>query len=306
MGTYLNPDQPSDLNDVVALYSGGVDSYCMAYLCQPDVLLQVNMGGKYGDAEVERMRQPEGFAGRVVRIDCKAIGQQEDSVTAIIPGRNAFLALFGSWYGSTLLLASIYEEAHVGGADKDEGFAAALAQLFDHMLQPQRWLPQGRKVRLLLPVHGLTKAELVGRVLQQGHNPQRLAANTFTCYQPQDRGIHWRLPDGTQPPRWRECGECGACARKWAAFAVWGVDVGFPRPAAMWGYYEEARAIEQEHDGRPMFPPTARWVRDQFDAWHGVTRPVDEAATYPMWERVRPQPVPDWIATRQASGRDLL
>lgn len=301
MGTYLHPDQPPDLDAVVALYSGGVDSYCMSYLCQPDVLLNVNMGGRYGDCETSKMVPPDGFAGLTVKLECKAIGQQEDAVTSIIPGRNAFLALFGSWYGSTLLLASIFEEAHVGGADKDEGFAAALAGLFDHMLQPQRWLPQGRTVRLLLPVHHLTKAQLVGRALLAGHDPQALAANTFSCYQPVSRPTLTEHFEGTDHGgivhTWLECGECGACARKWAAFAVWGVDVGFSRPAAVREYMEEAKRLyaagltwpDWKHEAhRVKAERTGQWVADQMDAWSGVVRPVEHAERYPMWERVRP------------------
>lgn len=279
---YLHPDAPAEKPAVVALYSGGVDSYCMSYLVQPDVLLQVNMGGKYGDAEAARLRPPASFTGTVIPLDCKVIGEFEDPVTSIVPGRNAFLALLGAQFGSTLLLASVYEEAHVGGADKDEGWCQAMAGLFDHMFQPQRWLPQGRTVRIKLPVHHLTKAQVVGLTLAAGHEPTSLASNTFSCYSP----VRHRMPRHGNPGPWRECGQCGACARKWAAFAVWGVPVGFDRPMAHDGYLAEAHSLLR-HPSERQDMRTAQWVADQLDAANGVVREIGEVANYPAPEPVR-------------------
>lgn len=271
----------------MALYSGGVDSYCMSYLCKPDVLLSVNMGGRYGDAEAEAMKVPPNFGGYQARLACPVIGEREDKTTSIVPGRNAFLALFGSWYGSTLLLASVYEEAHVGGADKDEGFAAALAGLFDHMYQPQRWLPQGRTVRLELPVHNLTKAQLVGLTIAAGHSPELLAANTFSCYTPVVTKFGVYGDSHREPEGWGACGQCSACARKWAAFSVWGVDVGFPRPDALQAYVQEAKRLHNpvpsQHvndEVRKHSQRTEQWVSDQMHAWYGHVRDLREVRSY--------------------------
>ena len=276
MGTYLHPDAPETKDDVVALYSGGVDSYCMSYLTKPDTLLCVNMGGRYGDVEAANLHTPPELEHSVVLLECKAIGGFEDPTTSIIPGRNAFLALFGAQFGSTLLLASVYEEAHVGGADKDEGFAWALGQLFDHMFAPQRWLPDGRQVRLRLPVHQLTKTQLVGRTLLAGHSRHDFAERTFSCYEP--------VPDW--PSGYKACGQCGACARRWAAFVVWGIEVEFGRPAAVDGYVAEARKL-LETPSTNMNRQTWNWIHDWLDAENGMLRPVEQAMDYPMWERVR-------------------
>lgn len=299
MGEYLHPDAPPDLPDVVALFSGGVDSYCMSYLCQPDVLLSVDMGGRYGQAEAQHIVEPPGLEGRLIRLECKAIGGFEDAVTAIVPGRNAFLAMFGAFLGSTILLASVHEEAHVGGCDKDEGFTKALAGLWDHMLQPQRWLPQGRTVRMLLPVHHLTKAQLVGYTLAAGHPPDLLAHNTFSCYTPiRRRGTNTIEGYGEG---WHACGQCGACARKWAAFAVWGVDVGFPKPPALEGYVQEAKALvrsaRQRQDAR-----TAQWVLDQLDADTGRVRQLEETRLYPALGASRQHGPPDYCRVADACG----
>ncbi len=61
----------------VALYSGGVDSYCMSCICDPDVLLNVMMGGRYGALERARLRTPPGMEGRLVAIDMPALGTWE-------------------------------------------------------------------------------------------------------------------------------------------------------------------------------------------------------------------------------------
>lgn len=232
----------------VALYSGGVDSYCMSYLHNPDVLLHVNMGGRYGEAETRHMATPPGLEDRLETIHAPILGTYEHSDTKIIPGRNAMLALLATQYGDNILMGSV---AASTGNDKDQEFADRFNHMCDHMLAPQRWLPNGRTVRLILPVKHITKTRLVGATLAAGHDPQLLVHNTFSCYEPTTNH--------------QACGTCPPCGRRWAAFTVWGLDVGFNARPALQPYVDEIRAGHTAHRS-PQF------VADVTDAWNGIVR----------------------------------
>lgn len=233
----------------VALYSGGVDSYCMAYLCEPEILLHVLMAGRYGLQERTALETPPGMEPRLECVDLSDLGLFELANSKVIPGRNAALALVASNYSDEILMGSVDSST---GHDKDEGFAARMNGLFDWMYQPARWLPEGRKVRLRLPLYGLTKTQLVGQVLARGHDGQELADRTFSCYEPS--GVH-------------PCGRCPPCGRKWMAFSVYGIEVGYRGRMAIEHYYREWRS------GRG-FQRSAQFTQDMLDAWNGTPRPL--------------------------------
>lgn len=245
----MTPTPAPTASRSVALYSGGVDSYCMAVLEQPDVLLHVHLGGAYGSAETDRLRVPQGMEDRLVRVSLPTLGDLYEMPDAsfIFPARNALLALIGAQYGDRVLMGSI---AASRGSDKDDGFADRMTELMRYIWQPQvLWNPEGRDTRLELPVGHLTKAQLVAATVATGVRPETIRDSTFSCYTPR--------PDGTA------CGECGPCGRKWAAFAANDYDPGFDGRAA---YATYMREIE---DHAPDVPPgrTAQHVRDVTAAW---------------------------------------
>ena len=232
---------------VVALYSGGVDSYCMSLLTKPDVLLYCRMGGRYGEQEYRRLKKPPGFTGRLEVADLRQLGNYELQDSKVIPGRNAILALVAANYGDRIQMGSVDSST---GHDKDLEFVSRLNNLTEYLFAAQRWLPGGRNVKVELPVYRLTKAALVGECLTRGFDGKRMVKDTFSCY---------------EPFRGRACGKCPPCGRKWAAFTVWGIDVGFDGRAAIRHYVQE---IEEG-------PPAWRsedFCRDILDAWNGYTR----------------------------------
>ena len=102
----LKPDAHSDRT--VLLYSGGIDSYCTAALTNPDVLLHVNLGGAYGEEETQALTTPKGMQHKLTSINMPDLAQFElPDHGYILPARNAFLALLGAQYGSTIYMASI-------------------------------------------------------------------------------------------------------------------------------------------------------------------------------------------------------
>lgn len=189
----------------VALYSGGVDSFCMAAIEQPDVLLHVEMGGEYGPTETRRLRTPRGMEDRLVHTSLP-LGQWELPPSMIIPARNAFLALAGAQYGDRIIMGSV---AANNGSDKDQGFADHMTALMRYIWQPQpKWNPDGTDTRLELPVYHLTKYELVKAAIDAGVTPDDMRDRTFSCYHPANGNA---------------CGECLPCSRRWAALVYAGV-----------------------------------------------------------------------------------
>lgn len=186
----------------VMLYSGGLDSYCTAFLMQPDVLLAVDTGTRYGDTELLRMRAPEGLELRLRYAGLTGLAKWEDKDTLILPGRNAHLVLAAANYANTIYLGATAGDRVT---DKDQVFADRMNDLFAHLYQNQWWLPGGRPVRVELPVKHLTKREIVAAYLQAGGNPKKVVTDTFSCYHPVDD---------------EACRECKPCVRRYVALLL--------------------------------------------------------------------------------------
>lgn len=192
----------------VLLYSGGLDSYALAHIGQPDVLLHVRMGTSYGRVESGLLAAPAGLENRVTEADLTlALWERADT---IIPARNAHLVLLAANYGETVWLAATAgDRVH----DKDLKFADRMNELLAHLYAPQWWLPDGRDVRMELPAKAWSKEELVARYLAAGGDGAALARDTTSCY---DATFHTR-----------HCAGCKPCARKWMALVVNDVDPGY-------------------------------------------------------------------------------
>lgn len=270
------PPEVPPTGTTVALYSGGVDSYCMAVLLNPDVLLYVQMGGAYGAAEAANLHVPPGMETRISIVPFD-LGSYELPDSKVIPGRNAILAVLASNYGDRIQMGSVDSST---GHDKDLIFAARLNDLFRWMYQPARWLTAGRNVQLELPVYHLTKTELVGQVLAAGHDGQLLAQRTFSCYNPVAEPVFDTAPAVggdyvmLRSTRFVPCGKCPPCGRKWMAFSVYGIDVGFDGHEAIKHYWEEVtQGVGPQR--------SAQFGRDVVDAWKGRRRDLPVLGVWP-------------------------
>ena len=192
----------------VLLYSGGLDSWALAQIEQPEVLLHVDMATRYGDVESDNLDVPKGVRGSLV-VASLPLSQWERS-DAIIPGRNAHLVLVAANYADTILIgATAGDRVH----DKDPVFAERMNALLQHMYSPQWWIPQGRTVRVELPAKEWSKRELVARYLAAGGDPETIATRTISCYNATPEVLH--------------CGRCKPCARKWIALVCNNIEVPF-------------------------------------------------------------------------------
>jgi 7-cyano-7-deazaguanine synthase in queuosine biosynthesis len=188
--------------NTVILYSGGLDSYCTAFLMEPDVLLAVDTGTAYGDTELLKMQAPPGYETKVQYAGLQGLAKWERPGDLILPGRNAHLVLAAANYGDTIYMAATAGDRVT---DKDDTFADLMNELFKHLYQPQWWLPGGRRVRLELPVKHLTKRQIVAAYLMAGGDPDAVVERTFSCYYPKND---------------EACGGCKPCVRRYVALIL--------------------------------------------------------------------------------------
>lgn len=186
----------------VLLYSSGMDSWCARHLWRPDVCLYVDTGGRYADAELERLDDGVDVVGLPMR--------QWEREDAIVPLRNLLFACLAAQYGGNDGATQVALAATAGDRtrDKSDEFAGRSSDLLSWLWGPQWWTP-GKRVDVVLPWKQLTKAGLVGAYLAAGGDADALRDRTLSCYHPTPAGEH--------------CGACKACARRWVAFAANGL-----------------------------------------------------------------------------------
>jgi 7-cyano-7-deazaguanine synthase in queuosine biosynthesis len=181
----------------VLLFSGGMDSVACRYLWRPDHLLYFDVGTPYAAAEIARLPP------HAIVLDLKGLAPLTRPDT-ILPMRNLVFAALASCYGGTIAIGATKEDRVL---DKSVEFAALASQLLTFLWTPQ-WWTTGKTVDVILPLKHLTKYEILGALKAEGHDLERVALESFSCYYPQPSGA---------------CGSCKPCWRRWLAFAAHGV-----------------------------------------------------------------------------------
>lgn len=194
--------------NMVLLFSGGMDSVIFDHLLKPDVLLYLPTGSKYEYIETQKLDDlaMKGY------IDSKKLVVLPDVLDlslferddAIVPNRNAFLLLFASLYGETLVLGSVQGDRSF---DKDEVFYARMADLLNHMWQEQHWT-EAKNFTVMSPYKSTTKTQLVKDYLADGGNPEILL-ESYSCYEGKEK----------------LCGWCKPCFRKWVSLHNNGIEI---------------------------------------------------------------------------------
>ena len=186
--------------NMVLLFSGGMDSVIFDHLLKPDVLLYLPTGSKYEYIETKKLDDlaMKGY------IDSKKLVVLPDVLDlslferddAIVPNRNAFLLLFASLYGETLILGSVQGDRSY---DKDEVFYTRMSDLLNHMWQEQHWT-EAKNFTVMSPYKNTTKTQLVKDYLADGGRPEILL-ESYCCYEGKEQ----------------LCGWCKPCFRKWVS-----------------------------------------------------------------------------------------
>ena len=198
MVNMITNERQKPTGKMVLLFSGGMDSIIFDHLLKPDILLYLPTGSKYENIETKKLDDlaMKGYIDNkklIVLSDVLNLSLFERD-DAIVPNRNAFLLLFASLYGETLILGSVQGDRSY---DKDEIFYEKMEALLNHMWKEQHWTEK-RNFRVMSPYKHTTKTQLVKDYLADGGKSEVLL-ESYSCYN-----------GGEQP-----CGWCKPCFRKW-------------------------------------------------------------------------------------------
>ncbi len=197
------------INKKVLLFSGGMDCLCVNQIYDPDVLLHINYGGKYGEIEKKSIDKLIKIGAidekKLVTIDIGDWLGKRERDDLIIPNRNAYFILLASELGDTLWLASVKGDR---SKDKDFEFFRAIERLLDHMWEEQHWCNQ-RTFRVCSPVKEYTKVELIEKYFNCGGKYEWLL-ESYSCYSGEEK----------------HCGKCKPCIRK--AIALFNSNIAIP------------------------------------------------------------------------------
>lgn len=184
----------------VLLYSGGMDSWLISKIWNPDLCVYVDMHTRYSEQEISNIKvnSPE------VKIIDFPLGQWERD-NKIIPLRNLYLVM---------VICNITEDEDVEiclGAtagdrvlDKSKDFVDKANDILNYLYQPQWWIPEGKKVKININFKDFSKQELLKQYLDKGGSLEEAFNASFSCYEPDEEG--------------HECWHCKPCFRKFVAF----------------------------------------------------------------------------------------
>lgn len=187
-----------DIDDKkVLLYSGGLDSFLISYLWEPDIKLYFNIKGSYSKEEISKL--PEDV--QIIDFDLSEF-EREDK---IIPLRNLYFILMASNFGGHICLGATKGDRVL---DKSLEFASKANDLLNYLYSPQWWLPKGRIINIDFVFKNMNKKDLLKAYVEKGGDLETAYNKSFSCYYPDEFGD--------------ECWNCKPCFRKWIAFASMG------------------------------------------------------------------------------------
>lgn len=197
----------------VLLYSGGMDSWLIDKLWNPDVKLYINIHGDYNEAEMKNL--PED----VKIVDCEFLSQFEMHDTKFLPLRNLYFLMIASHFGDCVCLGATGGDW--GNNDKTPQFLGMANQLlsylwFDKKVQRNVTVEQGYVYT--------AKSELLKMCLDKGISIDEIKKGTFSCYTPKDG---------------KECFECYPCFRKFALLYANGAQYTERERRKMWEYVKK-------------------------------------------------------------------
>ena len=198
----------------VLLFSGGSDSVLISHLWEPDYLVYINLGGRYSEEEMNKLKNSS-FANdpRLRIIDFPLLGKYERESDAILPLRNLYLPMIicnefpVDEYGDLdICLGAIAGDRVL---DKSPKFAEDASALLTYLYSPQHWIPEGRNVRVNIDFKKYSKKDMLKLYVDKGGDIDKLMHDSFSCYDP---------VDGEEC--WCRNGICKPCFRKYVAYKL--------------------------------------------------------------------------------------
>jgi len=183
----------------VVLFSGGVDSFCLAEAVKPDALVYFDLGLPENQRELEHMKQLK-IAENLIVDDSFKIGKYK-LANEVLPFRNAFLIMGAFYHGSKIYLGATSSSTN---RDKNDIFAGKLLDLAKYISHEPHKNPEHLReedMEIILPFKTKTKTQFVSEFIANGGEVNELL-KTRSCYDSHEK----------------ECGKCQSCIRKYMAF----------------------------------------------------------------------------------------
>lgn len=196
----------------VLLYSGGMDSWLIDKLWQPDVKIYVNIDGIYSKDEIARL--PED-----VKVVDFGLLSEFELPNRFVPLRNLYFLMIASHFGDEICLGATSGD---GGVDKSPVFMQKAEEMI-------AWLWSDKKSGRTEPVRierrfiSMSKAQMIQAYLDMGGSVDEIKESTFSCYSPIGE-TH------------SECMSCYPCFRKYALLKSFGAQYTEDEMRRVWDY----------------------------------------------------------------------
>lgn len=207
----------------ILLFSAGLDSFPAWYYLNQPPALYVDLGHRYAAQERAAIAALAGRCGIEVTISEELRLGAWEAADAIIPLRNAYLAMLAANRADTVWCVGVRGD-HT--ADKSPQAFAEISAFITRL--------SGRVVRVDSPFWEMTKTQIIAWYLGAGLPVADLLL-TFSCSR----------SDGVMT----HCGACSSCLRRWISLTNNGVRADFTSPPWEWRRVHEfyVPAMQQGH-----------------------------------------------------------
>lgn len=186
----------------VLLYSGGMDSWLISKLWNPDVKLFIRIHTPNNEAEYLKVKDDP----TVTIIECDLSKYEMPEVNFFLPLRNLIFVTLASYYGDTICLGATGSSTHF---DKNLTFASKAEDVINYLLSESDKV-KFQNIKIEMPFKDTSKVELLKLYLEQGGDIQEAYDSTCSCYEPSEDG--------------KPCGYCISCLSKFVAFYINGYE----------------------------------------------------------------------------------
>lgn len=183
----------------VLLYSGGMDSWLINQIINPDIVLFVRIHTSNNEMEYQKILdlQKKGKIRdnfKIIDLDISEFERPLENY--FLPLRNLHFVTLAAHYGTDIYLGATGSSTHF---DKNTTFAEKSADVISYLLSESKEGP----VKVLLPYKDTTKTELLKLYLEHGGDIEEAYTSTVSCYTPKNN---------------KPCMECTSCMSKFVAF----------------------------------------------------------------------------------------
>lgn len=178
----------------VLLYSGGMDSWLIDKLWQPDVKLFFRINTPNNEMEYERVKNRSDV--KIIEMDLHKFEQPDNNY--FLPLRNLHFVTYAAHYGDIICLGATGSSTH---NDKNEVFTTLSENAINYLLSEDN--TREEPVKIVLPFKDTTKTELLHKYISLGGDINKAYEETFSCYSPMNG---------------KPCMHCTSCISKFTAF----------------------------------------------------------------------------------------